>query len=196
MATASRVFWESVIFLAFLAILAGVVFWSGGRAERHKESLAVEHEAALSEAAQRHRDEIDTLRQSWDELSAIRAQEQAKAIFSAFEAGIHTAAAARWGRYLDNARDGLMEQPAVTFVHLVTLQGRVITSSDSELAATGRLDERGDWALAAQQLSSRTEGGVASFELAAPVLERGQPVAILWIGFDLGVITANSADPS
>jgi hypothetical protein len=196
MATASRVFWESIIFMAFLAIVAGVVFWSGSRVDRNAESLAVEHEQALEAADHEHRQEIEDLNRSWADRSDARARAQARAVFSAFEAGIHTAAAARWGRYLDSAREDLMTQPAVTFVHLVSPQGRVITSSDEALAATGRLDEGGDWALAAQELVSRDGQASGAFELAAPINEGGRTVAILWMGYDLRQVKADSPAPS
>jgi hypothetical protein len=196
MATATRVFWESIIFLAFLAIVAGVVFWSGSRVDRNAESLAVEHEQALEAADQEHRQEIEALNRSWADSSDARARAQARAVFSAFEAGIHTAAAARWGRYLDSARDVLMAQPAVAFVHLVSPQGGVITSSDESLASTGRLDEAGDWALAAQALATRDGQISGVFELAAPIQEGGRTVAILWMGYDLGQVKADSPDPS
>lgn len=196
MATARRVFWESAIFLAFLAVLAGVVVWSGNRVERQAESLENRHDQALTAADQRHQDEIETLRQGWDNLSRAQAKEQAKAVFSAFEAGIHTAATARWGRYLDNAKDSLAAHPAITFIHLVTPQGRIITTTDDELATSGRLDELGEWALSAQELSSRDGSVSGTLELAAPIVESGRTVAVLWMGYDLSAVAATSGSGS
>ena len=187
MATASRVFWESIFVLAFLAILAGVLFWSGGRVERHARSLTEQHEDALQAADERHRSEIATLNQAQERRAEELAKERAKAIFSAFEAGIHSAAAARWNRYLDNARDSLLAQPAVLFVHLITPQGRIISTSDDELARIGRLDEQTDWPLGVDGLASRIGETTGQLELAAPILEGGRVVAVLWMGFDVTV---------
>ena len=188
MATASRVFWESAIFIGFLAILGAVVWWSGGRADRHAESLTEQHKEALNAAEHRHREEIETLRQTWKGLSQARARGQAMAVFAAFEAGIHTAAAARWQNYLENAKDALAAQPAVLFVHLVTPQGRIIATTDDELATSGRLDEQGEWALATEALTSRESDVTDALELAAPILEKGRTVAVLWMGYDLTVV--------
>jgi hypothetical protein len=185
MATASRVFWESIFVLAFLAILAGVLFWSGGRVERHARSLTEQHEQALQAVDERHRGEIAALNQDRDRFAEEQAKERARAVFSAFEAGIHSAAAARWNRYLDSAKDSLLAQPAVLFVHLLTPQGRIISTSDDELARIGRLDEQGEWALGVDQLASRSGEPTGTLELAAPILEDGRVVAVLWMGFDL-----------
>lgn len=189
MATARRVFWESIIFLAFLVILAGVVLWSNSRVSRNTAVLAEDHARSAELAQERHSDEIESLRQSWMAESRIRAQGQAAAVAQAFAAGIRTAAAGRWGRYLDSARDALMADPAVSFAHLVTPQGRVITTSDESIEASGRLDEADQWPLSAEALTTRNRAESGLYELALPIVEGDRTVAVLWLGYDLSAVT-------
>ena len=193
MATARRVFWESVVVISFFAILGSVLLWSQGRAERRAAVLDRQHQEARLLEAEQQRQEIEALRRSWDEHLGDRVRREAEAVFTAFEAGAHTAIGARWGRYLSGAKDALINQSDVVFVHIVTPQGRVITSSDDELTAAGRLDERGDWALATDTLESRLGDLAGTLELAGPVVENDRPVAFLWIGYDLAAMTERAA---
>jgi hypothetical protein len=187
MATASRVFWESIFVLAFLAILAAVLFWSGGRVDRHARTLTEQHEDALRVAEERHDNEIATLKKARKRHAEEQAKERARDVFTAYEAGIQSAAAARWNRYLDNARDSLLAQPEVLFVHLLTPQGRVISTSDEALAQVGRVSEQDQWPLGVDSLAGRDGETAGTLELAAPIQEEGRIVAVLWMGFDVTV---------
>jgi len=196
MATATRVFWETVIFLSFLVVLAGLLYWSEHRVDRRAEALIEQHEAALRLESDRHKSLLIDMEQEWESRSEDRARAEAVAVFNAFEAGIHSAVAARWGRYLDSAKEALLDQPAVLFVHLATPQGRVISSSDAEVETAGRFDERGAWALDVDTLESRPGELENTIELAAPVREQGRTVAFLWIGYDLAQVMTRAADPT
>ncbi|MDH3254018.1 MAG: hypothetical protein OEM62_03425 [Acidobacteriota bacterium] len=195
MATATRVFWETVIFLSFLVVLAGVLYWSEHRVDRRAVALTEDHKAALRLESDRHTSRILAMEKEWEERSEERARAEAVAVFNAFEAGIHSAVSARWNRYVDSAKEALLDQPAVLFVHLATPQGRVISTSDPELATAGRFDERGAWALEADTLETRSGELEGTLELAAPVRDQGRTVAFLWMGYDLTRVMTKTGDP-
>ena len=189
MATAHRVFWETVIFLTFLVVLAGVLFLGLSMAIRprdqwHADDLSRQHEESLRIDSEKHQAEIASLERKWTARLADRSRNEAEAVLNAFEAGAHTAIAARWGRYLATATETLTGRPEVLFLHIVTPQGRVVTGSDETLRTSGRLDETGEWVLAATGIESRTGAESGMLELAMPVREGGRTVAFLWMGYD------------
>jgi hypothetical protein len=194
MATAQRVFWETVIFLGFVGLL--ILVWIGSRvvSSRQANRLNLQHEVAASQREEEHRLELDKLKQEWEARSEEHAKSEALAVFRAFEAGIHGAVPARWGRFLRGAVSELLEFPAVTFVHLSTPGGRVIVSSDEEYSAVGRFDERGEWALGVAGLESRRGEESGSLEVAAPIRQQDQVVAFLWLGYDLDRIREEIRD--
>jgi hypothetical protein len=185
MATAQRVFWETVIFLGFVGLL--ILVWIGSRvvSSRQADRLTLQHEVAASQREEEHRLELETLNQEWEARSEEHAKSEALAVFRAFEAGIRGAVPARWGRFLRGAASELLKFPAVAFVHLSTPGGRVIVSSDEEYSAVGRFDERAEWALSVAGLESRRGGEAGILEVAAPIRDQGQVVAFLWLGYDL-----------
>lgn len=189
MATARRVFWESVIFLSFLAALAGLYFWSGWRVDSRTKALQGQHLTELASLDERHETEIQRLVEAGDERLRSQAEKQAYSVFRAFEAGARTAIAARWSNYLASASDELAGEPGVLFVHILTPQGQTITSTGEQEMAEARLAERGEWATGREALDSRPVAGEQQIEIAAPVTESGRTVAYLWLGYDLASIT-------
>ena len=196
MATAERVLWETVTIVVFLLLLAGTVIWSGGRVERHRERLESEFDARISTAADEQRRTALRLEADFERRSYDYRVHEAQAVFRAFEAGVRTAVASRWGNYVNRAKSDLLEQSRVTFVHILTPAGLVLASSDEKLARTGRIDERGDWARSATELSVRDGAVAGSIELAGPIGEHRRPVALLWLGYDLdGSATDAAGEP-
>ncbi len=185
MATAERVFWETVVALGFVALLAASWFLSGRRAAHRLEETARESRAAAEVVAHDHQQALHALGSTCEGWADSQARSEAEAAFRAFSAGIQPAAAARWTRFLGVTRDELLRYPRVAFVHLMTPGGRVLMSSDDDLTAAGRVDERADWARATQGLETRREDGSSILEMAAPVLENGQAIAYLWLGYDV-----------
>ncbi|MDH3743624.1 MAG: hypothetical protein OES47_00815 [Acidobacteriota bacterium] len=185
MATAERVFWETVVVLGFMALLAASWFLSGQRAERRQERAARESHATAEVVAQEHTDALAALRETCEDWAALQTNSEAKAAFRAFSAGIQPAAAARWGRFLNATKTELLNQPNVVFVHLMTPSGRVLMSSDEDYTKSGRVDDRADWARTTERLETRSQGEGAMLEMAAPVLDGDQPIAYLWLGYDI-----------
>lgn len=194
MATAERVLWETVTVVIFLLLLAGTVIWSGGRVDRHREQLEADFDARISAAAEKQRQTAVRLEADFEQRSHEYGVHEAEAVFKAFEAGVRSAVAARWGNYVNRAKSDLLAESRVTFVHILTPTGLVLASSDEKLARTGRIDERGDWARAADELTVRDSPLAGSIELAGPVGDNGRPVAILWLGYDLDGSSQDAAD--
>ncbi len=185
MATAQRVFWETVAVLAFIAFLGLAWFLSGYRAERKLSAAEEGHRRELAEQAENHRDELGRRDDERAAAAAAQAQSEAEAVFHGYAAGIRPAAAARWRRFLNSTRDQLVTNPRVVFLHVMTPGGYILTSTDPDLVASGRFDETADWVTTAEALVSRDgEGDV--LELAGPIDEGGQTVAFVWMGYDVG----------
>jgi hypothetical protein len=183
MATAQRVFWETVAVLAFLVILVAAYLWSGYRADAARARLAAQHDRQTQLVAEQQQSAIQELEAEHRRLFERETEARARAAYSGFAAGVHTAIVARWGNYLATAIDRFAESPAVAFVHVASPGGRVIASSDVDIRAAGTLDESGAWALAAKSVVTRA-GASDLLELAGPVLAEGRVVATLWIGYD------------
>lgn len=184
MATAERVLWETITVLVFLLLLAGTVFWSGKRLEHERERLAAEFDAKISAAAEQERIAAARLEEEYERRTRERLVHEAKAVFRAFEAGVRSAVASRWGNYVNRAKSDLLDNARVTFVHILTPGGLVLASSDEKLARTGRIDERGDWARGTTGLESRDGVTENAVEIAGPVIDNGRTVAFLWLGYD------------
>jgi len=196
LATAERVFWETVTVVAFLVLLAGTVLWFGSRVERHRERLEREFSAKMTGAEEEQSRLAAQLRENFERQSRASRLEEANTLFRAFEAGVRSAVASRWGNYTKSATAHLLEDPRVTFAHIMTPGGSILASSDPKLVRSGRIDERGDWARASTELRMR-EGAVdGTIELAGPISGGDQPVAFLWLGYAPEGIAAAAAEPS
>ena len=180
MATANRVFWETVTFVALILAIFGV--WTGSRlmAKRQIRLAAEQQEADLAQERAAQSNEIADLKKTAAGWAEQLAQAEAEAAFESFAAGIHYASNQRWGRVLGDARDQFRRVPKVEFAHLATASGRVIFSTTPDRFPSGRLEEQGSWALASTALRSRPGSSVGITELAGPVGDG----AVLWIGYD------------
>lgn len=185
MATAERVFWETVGVLAFAVLLVAAWLLSGVRAERKLEAAREEQRQELASRTAEHQAALARLEEARREEAAAHRRAEAEAVFRAFAAGLQPAALERWRRYLGAARAELeRSDPAIAFVHLTTPDGYVLTSTDPRLNARGRLGEGAEWVLAADAIVSRETDGV--LELAGPIRDGTKPVAYLWIGYEVG----------
>lgn len=179
--------------VVFLLLMAGTVIWSGSRVGRHRARLDAEFDAKIAAAAEEQRQATALLGADFDRRSHEYRVREAEAVFQAFEAGVRSAVASRWGNYVNRAKSNLLEDSRVTFVHILTPTGLVVASSDEKLARTGRIDERGGWALAATELTVRDGVVEGSIELAGPVDGNGRPIAFLWLGYDLEATEGSDA---
>lgn len=193
MATAERVFWETITVVVFLLLLAGTVFWSGSRVERHRERLETDFEARMSAAAEEQRRAAVRLEADYERRSREYLVREAEAVFRAFEAGVRSAVASRWGNYVNRAKSNLLVNSRVRFVHILTPAGRVLASSDDEVARAGRMEGGSDWALESAELRLRDGAEDGAIEVAGPVAGNGSPVAFIWIGY--GLEAASPAAP-
>jgi hypothetical protein len=186
MATARRVFWETVFFFAFLLVIAGLVLWSGQRTDSVSARLTEEYEEALDRRDSDHSAELEELRKAAAEAGRQHAEREARAVFRAFTAASRTAIEARWGSYLASATEDLSRLPEVEFV-------RVMTPTGGRLSSAGRVGDESDpivaggiaWALETTALETRPGRTTGILELAAPVELEGRPIAYLWLGYDI-----------
>ena len=200
MATANRVFWETVTTIAFVALLVLVWIASGQRAGRRLTEANANHQRVLAEQAALHTQELEEIRSLRRREAEAQVRAEAEAAFRGYVSGIQPAVAARWRRFLNTTRDQLLAQPRVTFVHLMTPEGLILMSTKQEFLTRGRVDESGDWARAATELVTRPGSEQRTLELAGPILDGGRPVAYLWMGYELGVApgvdsTGEATDP-
>lgn len=186
MATAQRVFYETVAVLAFLVLLVAAWMISGHRAERRLAAAREDQRQELEDRAEEHRAELDRLDDERRSTAATYRQKEAEAVFRGYAAGLQPAALERWSRFLGASRDELMGiDSRVSFVHLATPGGRILTSSDPDITASGKLDENAGWVLEAEGIVTRPgDGGI--LQIAGPVLANGRPVAYLWMGYEVG----------
>ena len=186
MATAQRVFYETVAVLAFLVLLVAAWLLSGHRAERRLQAAREDQRQELESRAEEHQASLRRLAEERRSTAAAHRRSEAEAVFRGYAAGLQPAALERWRRFLGASRDELTRtDPKVAFIHLFTPSGSVLTSTDPELTARGKIDETADWALAAEGLITRPgEGSI--LELAGPILANGSPIAYLWLGYDVG----------
>ena len=184
MATAERVLWETITVVVFLVLLVGTAIWSSARVDRHEAKLEAEFESRMAVAAEQNRTAAARLEEDFVRRTRDFEVREAKAIFLSFESGVRSAITSRWGNYVSQAKSNLLEHPNVTFVHILTPSGLVLASSDEKLARGGRIDERGDWALAATGIEIRDGAQQGHIELAGPVAGSSRPAAFLWLGYD------------
>jgi hypothetical protein len=186
MATARRVFWETVFFFGFLLVIGGLVLWSGRRTDSVSVRLTAEYEEALGRRDADHLAELEELREAAAEAERQHAEREARAVFRSFVAASRTAIEARWGSYLADAAEDLSRLPEVEFV-------RVMTPTGGRLSSAGKVGDESDphfsdgiaWALEATALETRPGRTTGIVELAAPVEAGGRPIAYVWLGYDI-----------
>lgn len=107
-------------------------------------------------------------------------------VFRAFFAGISPGLIAGRTDGLEVAGNTLLNSPKVAFVHVLRPKGEVLYSSDVRLRRGAEVGERGEWALAARELTSRKGELPNTTELAAPISAPDGVVAVLWLGYRVG----------
>jgi len=140
------------------------------------------------EAAARERQwetRVDQLRQEAGKWAAELASGEAKAVFGSFAAGIAPPVLAERTESVDQAVVGLLELPAVVFVHVVAPDGTVIASSDRKLMTAGQVGEAARWALATEDIENRASERAGVLEVAAPIVGPAGAKAFLWLGYDV-----------
>lgn len=186
MATARRVFWETVFFFGFLLVITGLVLWSGWRLDSASARLTEEYEQALDRRSSDHLAEIEDLRGAAAAAERRHAEREARAVFRSFTAASRTAIEARWGSYLADATEDLSRLPEVEFV-------RILTPTGGSMSSAGRNGDESDprfaggieWALETTALETRAGRATGLLELAAPVESDGRTIAYVWLGYDI-----------
>jgi|GEM_PF-3380453 len=180
MATANRVFWETVTVIGL--VLAIFAVWSGSRwlANRQIDAAEAEQQAVLEKRQEQLAADAVEVQRTAERWAEQLARSEAEAVFQSFAAGIHYASAQRWGRVLGDARDRFERIPRIEFAHLFTPGGRTIFTTNEALFESGRVDERGEWAMASAEMRSRPSSQAGITEVAGPVAGG----TILWIGYN------------
>lgn len=177
-----RLIIELAVFL--ILILMGLAAWSSSR-RRVERGLAQQKAQYESTAGEMRRD---------CEARAERlATSEATAVFSAFAAGIQGSALGQQKDMLDPAKRALLRLPHVAFVHVLTPDGKVLTSSNEKYAVAGRADGRAAWALQATDLRTRPGDLEGTTEIAAPFQGAAGRVAVLWLGYKTRELLASPA---
>jgi hypothetical protein len=167
--------------LLIVVILGGAVYGAWAYQDRRRrEELAAQAATAAATAA-----DLRGKAQFWAE--ALTASE-AEAVFRAFLAGIAPAVLAARDESVEQSAVALLDLRGIDFVHLLRPDGSVLYSSDAKLATAGSAGERGAWALAASELTTRAGDTRGVTEIAAPVMGPDGPAAFLWIGYRTGAV--------
>ncbi len=162
------------IAVALLLILIGFAAWSSSR-RRAEEELAQQRGQHESAAAQ--------TRQECEARAERLATSEATAVFRAFAAGIQGSALGQQKAMLEQAKRALLQLPHVAFVHVLTPDGKVLTSSNEKYAVAGSSDSRAAWALQAADLRTRPGDLPGTLEIAAPFQGASGRIAVLWLGY-------------
>ena len=120
------------------------------------------------------------------------ARAQGEVVLRAFAAGISPAVLAGRREGVEIAAVSLLHVPGIAGIHVLGLDGAVIYSSDAKLVATGEAEYRGNWALQASELISRPSTRPGVLEVAIPIVNAGQPIAVAWLEYDVEAVKVAS----
>lgn len=137
----------------------------------------------LAEQESRHESALTQMRQDSEARAQKLAVSEATSVFRAFAAGIQAATLGQQRGMLDVAKGSLLGLPYVAFVHVLTPEGKVLTSSNEKYTVAGQADDRASWALQATDLQARTGDLPGTIEIAAPFQGASGRVAVLWLGY-------------
>lgn len=166
---------EFLLVLLLVLVAAGIWLWKDRQAEN-----------AVQEAQQQADQRVESVVDSGERWARTLAESQARAAFRAFAAGVHPLVLGGGrAQVLDQAIGGLLELPAVTFVHILGPDGAVMASSDRKLQTTGEVPESAAWVTTTNDLAEQPGDTPGVLELAAPVHGPAGPFAYLWMGYDL-----------
>lgn len=166
-----------------LLLLIGFAFWSVSRRN---------HEQQLADLRTRQENAAEQIRQDSERRAEWLAQNEATAVFRAFAAGIQGSALGQQKGMLDLAKGGVLRMPYVAFVHVLTPDGKVLTSSNEKYTVAGSAGDRAAWALGATDLQTRPGDLPGTIEIAAPFQGASGRSAILWMGYKTRELLAAS----
>lgn len=162
------------IAVGLLLVLVFSALWSGSRRSGEQRLVELEN---------RHDRAVAQMRQECEARAVRLARSEARSVFRAFAAGIQGSALAQQQGMLEVAKGSLLQLPHVAFVHVLTPDGKVLTSSNEKYGVAGRADARAGWALQADDLQVRQGDLPGTIEIAAPFQGGSGRVAVLWMGY-------------
>lgn len=168
---------EALIIVILLLALVGAWWYRGHRAA-----------AQVAEIEEACATQVQALEAQSTQWTRALADAQAEAVFRAFASGIHPLVLPERRDSLDQAIAALLELDGVDSVHMLSPDGEVLASSDRKLQTTGRVGERGAWALAATDLVRRDSERPGVSELAAPIVGSSGPTGYLWMGYQTDAV--------
>ncbi len=134
-------------------------------------------------AAETHRQETGKLRREALIWADALATHEAQAVLRSFVSGIGPAVRTGRRESLEMSAVSLLRVAGVEGIHILQPDGIVVYSSDAKLATTGKGGERAAWALSVTDLASRPSFRPGVLEVAAPVVDAGQTLAVVWLEF-------------
>jgi len=137
---------------------------------------------------QRHEQELSAQHDDASKWAESVATEEGASILRAFVAGISSAVLTRRNEDIELAAVNLLHVQGVAGIHVMTLQGGVLYSSDAKLTATGDAKYRGEWALKASELLSRPSARSGLLDIAMPIISDGARVAVTWLEYDMALV--------
>jgi hypothetical protein len=171
------------VVVALLLVLICFAIWN--TAQRRTERQ-------LGEAEARQKIAVSQAQEDCAARTEKLATSEATAVFRAFAAGIQSAALGQQKAMLDIAKGSILQMPHVAFVHVLTADGKVLTSSNEKYAVAGQGDARASWALQAADLQTRPGDLPGTIEIAAPFQGASGRVAVLWMGYKTRELLATS----
>ncbi|PKN12559.1 MAG: hypothetical protein CVU69_07215 [Deltaproteobacteria bacterium HGW-Deltaproteobacteria-4] len=167
----------SYVLVALVCIAAGAAAgWYFEHGRSVKEATA---------AAELHRAQLTTLRGEATQWAETLAGRQAEAVLWSFVSGITPSILTGRRESIEISAVSLLRIPGVEGIHVLRPDAAVDYSSDAKLATTGEGGEKAAWATAATELISRPSPQPGSLDLAAPVIDAGKILAIVWLEFGL-----------
>lgn len=132
------------------------------------------------------------LRAAAEQWADSMARAQGEVVIRTFAAGISPTVLAGRHEGVEIAAVSLLHVPGIAGIHVLGMDGAVLYSSDAKLVATGNAESRGDWALQASELISRPSPRPGVLELAMPIVNAGQPLAVAWLEYDVEALKTAS----
>ncbi len=171
-------------FLILLLVLAAAAggFWGARELERRRCAKEKAELRVLQSQALRA---VRTEAESWADAIARR---QAEAVLRAFVAGVFPSILADRREGLTISSTSLLRVPGVEGIHVLRPDGEILYSSNVKMTTTGEVGESGSWALAAPELTTRAGARQGSLELAVPLVDAGQVLAVVWLEYGLDSI--------
>ncbi len=164
-----------IVILAVIALGAG--FWGG---QSFTNRRATEQSAQVAE---QHAAELLALRGQATSWANALSESQGEAVLRAFVSGIAPALRSERRESLELSALSLLRVPGVAGIHVLRPDGEVVYSSDAKLTTTGEAGDAGAWALAAHDLTSRAGAKPGTEDLALPLIDSGQVLAVVWMEF-------------